>query len=279
VSYIFFNGKMVPEDQACLSVMDRGLLYGDGFFETILGVNGKPELLHEHLVRLDRSCRQFHIEFNCDDVDWDARISSLLEANNLLQGLSAIKIIVTRGVTAPGLNFSSEATPTVIILAHPYTHPSELQHERGFRLIVFPPPHSSPLAQHKTLNYLYYLTARDYAIERGADEAIILDPGRKVLECATANIFYRSNNTVVKPPAEAPYLKGIIEQRILQLLEQSDYAVREEYFDVDRLLNADEVFISNSLIRIMPVTQVEGKSCNKNYRTTAYLGSKLSGNP
>ena len=121
---IFFNGRIVPENCAMLSVLDRGFLYGDGFFETILAVDGKPEYLGDHLERLLQSCREFRIQCSLDSVDWYETIDAVLEANNLRTGLAVVKIIVTRGVAKPGLNLTDDTTPTVIVMTRPYSHPS-----------------------------------------------------------------------------------------------------------------------------------------------------------
>ena len=237
--------------------MDRGFLYGDGFFETILAVDGVPEFLEDHLKRLGRSCEQYHLQMPIDRTDWPSAVHSVLEANRLLQGFAAVKIVVTRGIAAPGLNLTGDSVPTLLIMARVYSPPSK-QWDAGMHLVVFPLPHATPLAHHKSLNYLYYLAARQYALDRQADEAIILDEHGRVLECAAANIFVRSGNSIAKPPREAPYLKGVIENRAVSLLEQAGFTVSERYYRIEELDTDSEVLVTNSLIRVVPVAQIQG---------------------
>ena len=255
--------------------MDRGFLYGDGFFETILAVDGKPEYLSEHLERLDRSCRKFHIQYSPDSVDWHKVLDSLLRANGHGVGLSVVKIIVTRGTTKPGLNLTGDGTPTVIVMVRPYSRETGTQWDTGVHLTTFPLRRSSPVAHYKSLNYLYYLTARQYAIDQGADEAILLNPDGKVLECAAANIFFRTGDTVIKPPKDAPYLKGIMEKEVLSILRSRGFSLLESYFEVEDMLCASEVFITNSVIRVVPVAEIEGKSCTSDHTIVELLRKKI----
>ena len=260
MAYIFFNGNLVADDAPCICAHDRGLVYGDGFFETILAIDGRPQLLKEHLARLRRSCGEFGIRFPVS-LDWGKTVAELLQANLLSQSVAAAKIVITRGPSAPGLSFDTANQPTVLISTRPYQPPPPTKQHSGVVIEVFPEPHVSPLACHKSLNYLYYLMARDYATRRGADECLILDAHQRVLECSAANVLYRKGDVIVKPPIEAGYLKGVIEQQALELLAAAGYQVREEYFTVAQLQRADEVMVTNSLIRVLPVGTIAGHRC------------------
>lgn len=253
-------------------------MYGDGLFETILAVDGRPEYLDDHLQRLQRSCKQFRIGFEVD-ARWTEIVHTVLEANQFLDQPAVVKIIVTRGAVNAGLGLVNASCPTVIVMARPHSWPPKSRWLAGVRLALFPSQHTSPIAHHKSLNYLYYLLARQYATDHQADEAILLDPHENVLECATANIFYRCATTIIKPPAEGPYLKGIIEQKALPIFRQAGFNICERYFGVQELLSAAEVFITNSVIRVMPVAQIAGKPCSRDHNAADLLRRKLNGRP
>ncbi|MEW5814067.1 MAG: aminotransferase class IV [Spirochaetota bacterium] len=274
MKYVFLNGRLIAEAKAKISVTDRGFVYGDGFFETILCVKGRPQLFPEHEVRLRNSCREFHIPLP-DDIHFESIVKKVIIANKLSEGFARVKIIVTRGMAEPGLSFKSTAEPTVLITALPYSLPEQPKYTGGIDVAVFPQPHVSPLARHKSLNYLYYIMARNYAIKRKTEEAILCDHQGRVLECSAANIFVRKGRLINIPPADAPYLHGIMEKHILSIMTDAGYEVKEEYFHIDRLLDADEVFISNSLIGALPVVRIDGEKCNPDFEASIRIKQKL----
>lgn len=274
MKYVYLNSRLEPESEARISIYDRGFIYGDGFFETILSVNGRLQFLNEHLERLENSCRDFRINLK-SDIDWSQAIGSVLSANGLSERTAAVKIMVSRGESPGSLILDDDTDPTIIITARPYNRISGDKIRDGVKLAVFPEPLSSPLAHHKSMNYLYYLSARDYAVRQGADEAIITDPHGRVLECATANIFLRNKNTVCKPPPGAPYLKGIEERFVISVLKKNGFILEENYFGVDALREAEEVFISNSLIGVLPASGIDDFCFRVDFKAAACLREEL----
>src|SRR4030042_480053 len=174
--FIWLNDGLVPRSQARVSVNDRGFLYGDGFFETLRAEEGRLHFLGEHLARLRASARAFRMAFP-ENFPWGERVHQVLAANGLGRGLARVKIQLSRGV-APGLGLPGEARPTLAIWAQPYTPPSPEEYARGWPLVTFPEPRTTFLGRHKSLNYLFYLAARQYALDRGAKEALILEAER-----------------------------------------------------------------------------------------------------
>lgn len=253
--FVYLNDQIAPAGEARVSVFDRGLQYGDGFFETIRVEAGHIFFLAEHLARLRASCRRFNIALPARE--WDRIISELLDQNGLLQGLAAVKILVTRGKEQRGLDLERPENPTVIIYARPYFPPGEKKYREGISLVTFPHRRHGFLASHKSANYLFYLAAKDWARRRKCDEAIILNGNGSVSECAAANIFYRRGETV-HIPQSSHYLSGITETRVKRILKSLGFTVSSMAAAVKDLQAADEIFITNSLMGVMPVARVDG---------------------
>jgi len=252
--FVYLNDQMAPAGDAKVSVFDRGLQYGDGFFETVLVEAGHIFFLAEHLARLRASCQRFNIELPARE--WDRIILELLDQNGLLQGLAAVKILVTRGKEQGGLDLERPENPTVIIYARPYFPPEE-KYREGISLVTFSHRRHGFLASHKSANYLFYLAAKDWARRRKCDDAIILNGDGSVSECATANIFYRRGETV-HIPQSSHYLSGITETQVKHILKSFGFTVSPVATAVKDLQAADEIFITNSLMGAMPVAQVDG---------------------
>lgn len=254
--YVLLNGHIIDARKACLSVFDRGFLYGDGFFETIRAENGRVLFLEDHLERLYQSCKFFNIGLQTTkESDWTDKINLLIKKNNLKETVAAVKIVVTRGPNNPQLGLPKEHAPTVIIYARKYAPPDAEKYNNGLVVKVFPYPRHSFLADHKSLNYLFYLSAKEWAQENGADEAIVLNVDGTVSEGATTNIFYVKEGSIIRP--ESPhYLRGVMEGQVINLLKKQGREIVTMPTTVSMLLEAEEVFLTNSLIGVIPVARI-----------------------
>ncbi len=186
--FVWLNDALTPISQARVSVNDRGFLYGDGLFETLRAEAGRVLFLPEHLERLEASARVFNLPFP-GAVPWQERLTALLAANGLSLGPARIKILLSRG-EAEGLGLPPGPRPTLVIWAQPYTPPSPAEYAGGWPVAVFPEGRSTFVGRHKSLNYLFYLAARQYALDRGAKEALILAADGLVSEGAATSLVY-----------------------------------------------------------------------------------------
>ncbi|MBI4798112.1 MAG: aminotransferase class IV [Desulfarculus sp.] len=168
---LWLNGAFTPLGQAAVSPLDRGLLYGDGLFETLRAQEGRALFLDEHLARLRASARFLNIPL-AGEPAWPAVMAELLARNGLHQGLARVKIVLTRGAEA-ALGLPAATQPTLMVTAQAYTPPTPQAYGAGWRLHTFTQGAAPALAGHKTLNYLYYLWARQAAGQAGADAATI----------------------------------------------------------------------------------------------------------
>jgi para-aminobenzoate synthetase component 1 len=249
-SYVWINGSLEPQEQAVIPITDLGLQYGYGFFETIRVDHGNLKHLDAHINRFHQTWKHLFTE-EPPDLTWHDIINQVVEKNGLLNTIAAVKIMVTRGDRQdPPYNHS------LVVTARPYTHRLTDKQEPGLNLATYPHPRQTPLADHKTLNYLYYFLAGKWAMSQNADEALILNPDNTVSETNTANILLIKDKTVIRP-ASLHVLPGIMETVVCKLLSVWDYKVEQRTVKPEDLFTADEIMVTNSLIGAVPVLRLD----------------------
>lgn len=259
-NYIFINGKFVSGSRAGLPVKDRGLLYGDGLYETLRSYRGFAFMLSEHIKRLFHSLKILRYNVNFDeDYVWDA-VRKTIGKNNLGGKDAYIKIIVTRGVHKKDLYFSSSYKPALVIIAEKLAPYSRDDYTEGINIIssaIKRQSVGSPVYVHKLINYFENLYAKDEAHRSGAKEAIFLTPDHVVLEGASSNIFYVKRNTVYTPPVTQNILPGVTRGVVMDLCRENGIKIKERRIHYRDFINADEIFKSSSVAEIVPVKKVD----------------------
>ncbi len=266
--YLALNGRLMPEEQARLSPLDRGFLYGDGLFETIKARNGRVEFLERHLRRMREGARSLGIPFP-EGLPIPSLIEEVLERNRLLDEAS-VKICLSRGVHEGPLLLYPPSEPTLLILARPYTGPSPEDWERGISVTLersFHQNESSPLCRLKTLNFLPYLLARTRAREEGFDDAVLLNTRGEVCECTTSNLFFFRDGGLETPHPACGLLPGILREVVMECLASAGSPVRETRPGADVLEDCEEAFVTNSMLEILPVARIEGRELRARERT------------
>ena len=251
---VWINGALRPARLATASVLDEGFQYGHGFFETIRVVQGVPRFLAEHLQRFHRAWQSLFPD-PPPDITWADAIGQVVEANHLGRDVAAVKILATRGAGE-----SPWENRTLLVAARPYVHRLKLKkNARGLRLKTYPHPRQTPLADHKTINYLYYLSAGRWAAENEADEALVLNPDGTVSETNTANILVFKDDRVVVP--QSPHvLPGVFQAAVLDFLRRQGVgSVCEKMLPKD-LYDADLVLATNSLMGAVAVIDLDGRA-------------------
>jgi len=251
--HVFINGEFVPLKDARISVTDRGLLYGDGFFTTMRAEKGNIFFLKEHLSRLKSSCDAFKIRFPEQLYD-HLLFKRLLQLNSLLNKIAALKILITRG-TKQELGFPYGDDPTYIVFAREY-HPPLKAYKKGWKLISFCFPRSSPISCHKSLNYLYNMWAREYAVQKGADEAILIGADGYVKETSVGTILFQKNGKWFTPEGD-DLLPSITLKMLSKIWEKRGITIERRKTKPEDLFQADQVLILNSLVGVIPVREID----------------------
>ncbi len=254
---VFVNGKFLPVAQATVSVQDRGLLYGDGLFETIRAEAGRPLWLKQHLARLEQSAFVLNLTLP-RHFPWESRIQELLERNGLAGNLAAVKILITRGAIAT-LGLPEPEQPTIIIYARKYEPPPAEEYKAGWPVIRFPEHRVNFLSRHKSLNYLFCLAARQYAVDRGGREGLILEADGTVAEGATTAVVWQEGNTFLTPRA-GNALASVTVDILRKVLSRQGANLTAAPATFARLTASQGLWLANSLIGLLPVASVDGQA-------------------
>ena len=256
VEYVYVNGEFTERDKAKISVFDRGFLYGDGLFETMRAYSGQVYMLEDHLRRLFTSADELEINLERDYDTLRSSIEKLLRLNSL--GDAYIRLTISRGIHSGILTFSGDYKPTVVITAkklHPY---SEEYYADGVKLVIGSIRQNffSPLSRHKSLSYLVNILAKEEARKKGALDSILLNTEGDVAECATSNIFIVHSGKILTPCLSSLILSGVTRKAILNMAPRLGFATEQKKIRQRDLFMSDEVFLTNSIMEVMPVVQV-----------------------
>lgn len=249
---IWLNGMIVPLSSACVPITDPGVEYGHGFFETIRVEKGRAHLLEAHLKRFFKAWKSLFAS-PVPDLSWAVIIDQVLEANALKDEICRVKLLAAAKQT----HGNTEPVAHLMVSAAPYTHRLSQVQKPAIDLVVYPHPRQSPLAGHKTLNYLYYFMAGKWARNQGADEAIICNPDGSVSETNTANLLVLRGKTVIRP-VSAHVLDGVMEDVVIKRLKKDGYCQARQKLTPQCLLNADLVMVTNSLMGPVGVRSIDG---------------------
>lgn len=252
---VWLNGAVVPLARATVPVFDRGLLFGDGVYETVRTYGGTPFRLSGHLRRLAESARRLGFRLP-GPVGWLARgVAAAVAANRLRD--ARVRLVVTRGCGAPDLgDVASARRPNALIYALPYHPLPPRAYEAGVTAVIPAVVRNDRRALDpaiKSLNLLNNFLAGRAARRAGAREAIMLNPQGYVAEAASANVFFVRGGVLCTPALATGILAGITREVVLELAGRLGVPVREGWFRPRALLGADEAFVSASTIEILPL--------------------------
>lgn len=254
---IFLNDSLVPEDQAKVSILDRGFLYGDGVFETLRAYSGVLFHCNDHLDRLFQSAEAIYLQLPFTRDYLIEALHKTLEANHLKDAY--LRLSVTRGVSEPGLDIGGSLSPTLTIFAKGFSGYPDSLYQSGIRATVVNTrriPASALNPAVKSLNFLNNIMARVEAKRLNAAEAIMLNMEGYVAEGTVSNIFIVKDGVVKTPPLSAGILNGVTRSIVMDLLKENGIPIIEQTFYPDELYTADECFVTSTLYEVMPVTSI-----------------------
>jgi len=260
--WIFLNDKFVKEEEAVVSVFDHGFLYGDGVYETLRSYGNRVFMRDQHIARLFRSANAIGLTIPLPMTAWPDLLHQAMHRNGVGNAKqdAYIRITVSRGVGEIGLDPALCPTPTVVMMAKPLVSPAPRLYEEGVSLIVAKTRRNLPsaLSPHiKATNFLNNILAKREAIAAGAFDSLLLNWQDHLTECTVSNLFFVTTGRLHTPAVECGILDGITREIVLRLARERHLPVEEGRFTVEQLRRADECFLTNTSMEIMPVTSID----------------------
>jgi len=251
---VHLNGTLVPRSDARIAALDYGFLYGYGLFETMRAYGGRVFRLDRHLDRLAGSAERLGIPVETPALK-DAIVETI-RASELGDARARLTVSIGEGGTVP--DPASCGKPTVLVVAGQYQPFPDEVYQKGFRAVVSSARRNSqsPLSGMKSLNFLESMLARQEARAAGVDEAILLNERGLLTEASMSNLFLVTAGVVRTPDLSCGVLPGIAREAVLELALE---AIQMDSLQLDDLRQADEAFLTNSVMEVMPLTEVEGK--------------------
>jgi len=257
---VYFNGELIPKEEAKVSVYDHGLLYGDGVFEGIRSYSGRVFRLDQHLDRLYASAEAIALKIPLSKKEMRGAVLKTLKANKLKDAY--IRLVVTRGIGDLGLDPRKCPKPTVFIITDKIKLYPEEFYKNGLEVMVTKTKRNIKEALNpeiKSLNYLNNILARIEVNRAGMAEGIMTNVEGYVAEATADNVFIVKNKEVITPPMEMGALRGITRKAVLEVAGSLGIKTHELPFTVKELYEADECFLTGTAAEVIPVVKVDGK--------------------
>ena len=253
---VYLNGECIPAERAVVSVYNGGWLHGAGLFETMRAENGCVFRLDAHLDRLCASAERLVMPVERSALPDDAALRNLLERNGLSE--ARVRLTVSAG-NMLATDDPQEMPLTVCATVAPLAAYPQKLYDTGIAVLISKYRQSSadPLAGHKTTNYLPRLIALRDAQKAACLEALWFTPENLLAEGSISNVFIVTDGKVATPPIDTPVLPGIARALVLQMCTDEGTKAEERPININDLLDADEAFLTNSIMQVMPICRVE----------------------
>jgi aminodeoxychorismate lyase len=254
---VFLNGQFLPEAQAVVPVNDRGFLLGDGLFETMRVVDGKPFRFAQHLERMTRGADFLKIKPPFTPKELEKFSAQLIEQNKMPDAI--LRVTLTRGPGERGYGFNGECKPTVVMTLH--TAPS-LEGSIEWNLITssFRIPAADPISSFKTTSKILHVMARAEAAEKGADEALLVNTNGEVAETTSGNLFWIYQDKICTVPTGRGVLPGITRAIVLEICQTMGLQTNKRVIKPEALRNSEGIFVTQSALGIIPVSSFDGET-------------------
>jgi len=253
---VWLNGRWLLAREARVSALDRGLLHGDGVYDTWRTYAGRPFSVAAHVRRLGAAARRLALPSPGPPALWERR-SRLLVARNGFPD-AAVRLTLTRGAAGETLVAERRTPPTLLLTARPLPVDLAARQRDGVRVVVltFPRETAPPWGGLKLIGHPSAVLGRLVAARRGAVEGLYVNGAGEVTEATSANVFIRERDAVVTPPLSAGILPGVTRALVLDLARRAGLTPHEEVIPLARLRRAREVFLTASTTEILPVVRL-----------------------
>jgi branched-subunit amino acid aminotransferase/4-amino-4-deoxychorismate lyase len=257
---VWLNGRFVDARRARVSALDRGLLHGDGVYDTWRTYGGRPFALAAHLRRLGAATRRLGLPSPGPLAAWDSRTRALLRRNGLADG--AARLTITRGAAGAGPAPDREAPPTVLLTVRPIPADLPALQAHGVAVVLLPFARDAGpgWGAVKLVGHASAVVGKTIAVRRHAFEGLYVTPDGRVTEGTTTNLFAVLGRTLVTPPADGAILSGVTRELVLRIARREGLRLREAPLPATAVRRAGELFVTASTIEIVPVTRVDGRA-------------------
>ena len=252
---VFLNGKLVPLEQASVSVLDRGFIFGDGVYELVPVYSRVPFRLDEHLERLERSLAAVAIRNPYSRAQWRAHVHALVDAQSYED--QAVYFQVTRGVAKRDHAFPKDAEPTVFMMANPLVNPPQAQVEAG-AAAVSAPDFRWLRCDIKSISLIGNVLLRQLSAQAGAAETILFREG-ELTEASASNVFIVKGGVIAAPPKSGLILPGITYDVVVELARANGMPLELREVTEAEVRAADEIWVTSSSKEVLAIVSLDGK--------------------
>jgi len=252
---IYLNGKFMPIEEACIPVLDRGFIFGDGIYEVIPAYSRKPFRLAKHLNRLQHSLDGIRLQNPFSNADWRNLLEQVIAKN---EGEDQyLYLHITRGVAKRDHAFPVNVPPTIFIMSNPLPPPAELLVSGASAITAI--DNRWIRCDVKAISLLPNVLLRQLAVDVHAIETILIRDGF-LTEGAASNIFVVKDEVLLAPPKSHLMLPGITYDVILELAAANQIAYEVREISETEIRKADEILLTSSTKEIMPITSLDNNS-------------------
>jgi len=252
---VYLNGQFLPLEDAKVSVLDRGFIYGDGVYELVPVYGRRPYRLRQHLARLQRSLDGIRLANPHTDAEWEAIIAGLIGRMTFAD--QGVYLQVTRGAAKRDHAFPAGVAPTVFMMSNPLVLPSREQVERGVAVVTAVDERWLH-CDLKTISLLGNVLARQLAVDAGATETVLFRNGY-LTEASASNVLLVRGGVIVAPPKDNQILPGITYDVAFELAREGGLPIEVRPVPKDEALAADEMWLSSSTKEVLAVTALDGR--------------------
>jgi D-amino acid aminotransferase len=256
---VWLNGRVLDARAARVSALDRGLLHGDGIYDTWRTYDGVPFATAAHLRRLAASAKRLGFPSPGTPRQWHERARRLVARNGLAD--AAVRLTMTRGAAGDALLPTRSGPPTLLLTVRPIPADLERQQAHGIACVLLPFPRDAafPWGTMKLIGHVSAVVGRREALRRSASEGLYVTRDGEVTEGTTSNLFVVERGVLVTPPHQSGVLGGVTRHLVLRLARRLGLPVREEPLGAARVRRAAEVFVTASTIEVLPVVRLDGR--------------------
>ncbi len=249
---IWVKGRLVPDEELRISVLDRTFEHGLGLFETFRTWNGHPVLLDRHVERIRRSARELDLPLDDDDCPDVRAVSDLIEANR--DSLAPGQDVRLRLTLSGGVATTPSSSSVLWMTAKPLPLPTRIS--GAVITLSMQVATDDPLTRHKTLNYWRKRIALAQASQAGSDDVLSLTPDGHVCETCRANVFLVEGRRLITPGLDGPLLPGVMRGVVLERAGRLGIEVAEGPVPLEQISTTDEAFLTNSLHGMLPIARL-----------------------